>query len=117
MNSPSDPLDELLDRCRSVPDLPPHLVANVRRRIAADAAQRSLGWMTRLDAVFARPSFAATFVAACVLLGLFLAEARVSRLQAARTTEVARSYLQLIDPLLPPSATPPVSTATTAGSP
>jgi hypothetical protein len=109
MNTPSDPLDELLDRCRSVPDLPPQLALKVRRRIAEDNAQRSLGWLARLDAVFARPSFAATFVAACVLLGLFLAETRVSRLQAARSTEVARSYLQLIDPLLPSPSAPAAS--------
>ncbi len=56
--------------------------------------------MQRLDAAFARPSFASAFVAACVLLGLFLAEARLTRIHAAQGAQLARSYLQLIDPLL-----------------
>jgi hypothetical protein len=40
------------------------------------------------------------FVASCALLGLFLAEVRVNRLQRERSSQLARSYLQLIDPLL-----------------
>lgn len=54
-----------------------------------------------MDRAFARPSFAAAFVIACVLLGLFLAEARLSRLQVERNTDLAKRYLRLIDPLLP----------------
>lgn len=53
-----------------------------------------------MDRAFARPSFAAAFVIACVLLGLFLAEARLSRLQVERNTDLAKRYLRLIDPLL-----------------
>lgn len=59
-----------------------------------------VGWWGRVEAVFAQPAFAAVFVTACVLLGLFLAELRLSRLQADRNTQLARSYVQLIDPLL-----------------
>jgi len=58
------------------------------------------GWWARMEVAFARPSFAAAFVIACVLLGLFLAEARISRLQAERSAQLAKSYLRLIDPLL-----------------
>lgn len=58
------------------------------------------GLLARLDAVFSRPSFAIAFVAACMLLGLFLAEVRLSRLQAARSAQLAESYLRLIDPLI-----------------
>jgi hypothetical protein len=47
-----------------------------------------------------RPPFAALFVASCALLGLFLAEVRVNRQQRERSAEIARSYVQLIDPLL-----------------
>jgi len=42
--------------------------------------------------------FAALFVASCALLGLFLAEVRVNRQQRERSAEIARSYVQLIDP-------------------
>jgi hypothetical protein len=40
------------------------------------------------------------FVASCALLGLFLAEVRVNRQQRERSTQLARSYVQLIDPLI-----------------
>jgi hypothetical protein len=40
------------------------------------------------------------FVASCALLGLFLAEVRVNQQQRERSAQLARSYLQLIDPLL-----------------
>ena len=39
-----------------------------------------------------------------MLLGLFLAEMRLSRLQAARGVQIAQSYLRLIDPLMEDSA-------------
>ena len=44
------------------------------------------------------------FIAACMLLGLFLAEVRLARLHAERGTQIAQSYLRLIDPLLDKSA-------------
>ena len=109
MQPPFDPLDDLLDRGDDVPPTPPHLAAHVRRRIAAHADAASSHWLRRLDAVFARPSFAVLFVAACVLLGLFLAEARVSRWHAARGAQIARNYLQLIDPLLGETPAPPAA--------
>lgn len=98
---PPDPLDSLLDRWgRQTPPSSGPLAPEVWRRIerAEEPVRRSL-W-ERVHAAFARPSFAAAFVAACVLLGLFLAEARRSRLQTAYNRELMQSYLRLIDPLL-----------------
>jgi hypothetical protein len=100
MNSSNDPLDELLERCRAVPETPPQIPARVARLIAESHPTAPPSWMERLDAACARPSFASAFVAACVLLGLFLAEARLTRIHAAQGAQMARSYLQLIDPLL-----------------
>jgi hypothetical protein len=62
-----------------------------------------------LDLAFARASFATAFVIACALLGLFLAEMRVSRLHRERDHQLAESYLRLIDPLLLAATTPPSS--------
>ena len=104
MASSPDPLDPLLDRWRSVPTpapLPHVLSREVWRRIAAtEASPTEPGPIARLEAVFRRPSFAFTFVAACTLFGLFLAEVRVSRQQAQRNVQLAHAYIQLIDPLL-----------------
>jgi hypothetical protein len=105
---PPDPLDPLLDRWRDAPPpLADHLAPEVWRRIAAeeDPLPRP-GRLVRIEEAFARPSFAVAFVAACTLLGLFLAEVRVSHLQAERNTQLVQSYLQLIDPLLETAATP-----------
>ena len=100
MHPPPDPLDSLLDRWKQTPEPPPYLTAEVWRRIAVlDSRAEPPGFLARLDAVFARPSFAITFVAACMLLGLFLAEVRLSRLEAERSAQLAQSYLRLIDPL------------------
>jgi hypothetical protein len=100
MPTPPDPLDALLDHWeRRTPPTPP-LKSEVWRRIAlADEPVRRTVW-ERVHAVFARPSFAAAFVAACVLLGLFLAEVRRSRVQTEYNRELMQSYLRLIDPLL-----------------
>jgi len=100
MNSSNDPLDELLERFRAVPEPPPQIPARVARLIAESHPLAPPTWMERLDAACARPSFASAFVAACVLLGLFLAEARLTRIHAEQGAQMARSYLQLIDPLL-----------------
>jgi hypothetical protein len=110
MHPPVDPLDELLNRLPRAPEPPAHLASTIRQRLAAPPRATAPDWLTRLDVVFARPSFAAAFIAACVLLGLFLAEARLSRWHAARGTAMARSYVQLIDPLLG-SASPVAPTA------
>jgi hypothetical protein len=99
MPTPRDPLDPLLENWRDAPPPAGTVAPEVWRRIAATKArQERPGWLAQLEAVFARPSFAFVFVTACVLLGLFLAEARLSRLQAERNVQMARQYLRLIDP-------------------
>ena len=101
MHPPTDPLDSLLDRWKQTPEPPPHLTTEVWRRIAVlDSRAEPPGFFARVDAIFARPSFAVAFVAACMLLGLFLAQVRLSHLQAERSTQLAQSYLRLIDPLI-----------------
>jgi hypothetical protein len=109
MQPPSDPLDPLLERWRdAAPPLPEHLNAEVWRRIAAaDTPAPHLNLFARIEAVFARPSFAVAFVAACTLLGLFLAEVRLSRLRSEHDAQLVQSYLRLIDPLLDTAATTP----------
>ncbi|HTZ21917.1 MAG TPA: hypothetical protein VMC06_13620 [Opitutaceae bacterium] len=107
MHPPSDPLDPLLERWRdAAPPLPEHLTAEIWRRIAAaETPAQQLSLFARIEAVFARPSFAVAFVAACTMLGLFLAEVRLSRLQAEHNAQLVQSYLKLIDPLLETAAT------------
>jgi hypothetical protein len=102
MNTPPDPLDPLLDRWSEMPEPPPRLSHEVWQRIALaeDAPRQSAGWWLTLEAWFARPPFAVMFIASCALLGLFLAELRVNHLQRERSEQLARSYLQLIDPLM-----------------
>jgi hypothetical protein len=101
MPSPSDPLDSLLDRWKDSPEPPPHLATEVWRRIAViDNRAERTGLLTRIEAAFLRPSFAITFVAACMLLGLFLAEVRLAHLHEERGAQIAQSYLRLIDPLM-----------------
>jgi hypothetical protein len=102
MNSPPDPLDPLLDRWSDIPGTPARLSAEVWHRIAREEseADQPLGWRAAVEAWFVRPPFAVMFVASCALLGLFLAEVRVNHLQHERNQQLARSYLQLIDPLL-----------------
>jgi hypothetical protein len=98
----SDPLHRLLDRwSETTPRPPAPVAAEVWRRIAREkTSTANPRWTERLHAIFARPSFAAAFVAACVLLGLFLAEIRTSRRQAEYGAQLAQGYLRLIDPLL-----------------
>jgi hypothetical protein len=105
MHPPFDPLDPLLDRWRESPEPPAHLNREVWRRIAVLESEADRGgFLARIEAAFARPSFAITFVAACMLLGLFLAEIRLSNLHAERGVQIAQSYLRLIDPLIDESA-------------
>jgi len=102
MPSQPDPLDPLLDHWSKTPDPSPRLASEVWRRIALaekDEAEAQ-GFWGGLEAWFSRPPFAVMFVASCALLGLFLAEVRVNHQQRERSTQLARSYLQLIDPLL-----------------
>jgi hypothetical protein len=99
--SSPDPLDELLDRFgRQTPPPPGPLAPEVWRRIARAEEPARRSWWERVHAVFAQPSFAATFMVACVLLGLFLAEVRRSHRQVEYNRELMQSYLRLIDPLL-----------------
>jgi hypothetical protein len=101
--SPRDPLDPLLDHWSETPEASPRLASEVWRRIALSehaAAAPATSFWARIDSWFARPPFAAMFVASCALLGLFLAELRLNHEQRERNTQLARSYLQLIDPLL-----------------
>lgn len=97
-----DPLDPLLDQLGRQTPLPPApLGPEVWRRISLAAEESSrVGFWERFHAVFARPSFAVTFVVACVFLGLFLAEVRRSQRQDEYNRELMQSYLRLIDPLL-----------------
>ena len=84
------------------PEPPLRLSAEVWHRIARAEAEPALaptGWAA-VEAWFARPPFAVLFIACCALLGLFLAEVRVNRQESARSAQLARSYLQLIDPLI-----------------
>jgi len=102
MNTPPDPLDPLLDRWSEIPDPSSRLAANVWQRIAVSESKpiRVTGVWETLESRFGRPAFAVGFVTACALLGLFMAELRVSHLQRERNAQLARSYLLLIDPLL-----------------
>lgn len=106
MTPPPDPLDQLLDRWSDTPEPSPKLTASVWQHIALDDRPAGpAGWWATVESWLARPAFAFGFVTACALLGLFLAEIRVSHLQRERSAELARSYLRLIDPLL--NAPPP----------
>lgn len=101
MTPPPDPLDPLLDRWAEPADRALNLAPEVWRRIAlAEPGGREAGLWSAIDAWLSRPPFAVLFVACCALLGLFLAELRVNRLQREHSAQLARSYLQLIDPLL-----------------
>src|SRR3954468_19434968 len=99
---PPDPLDPLLDRWSKLPEPPTRLSAEIWQRIAAAeaASTQPAGWWSTVEAWFARSPFAVMFVASCALLGLFLAEVRLNHLQRIRGEQLARSYLQLIDPLM-----------------
>lgn len=102
MNPPPDPLDPLLDRWSDLPEPPPRLAVEVWQRIAVaeGAARHSTGGWAMIEAWFTRPPFAVMFIASCALLGLFLAEVRLNHVQRERGEQLARSYLQLIDPLM-----------------
>jgi hypothetical protein len=102
MTPNQDPLDPLLDHWSGMPEPSQRLTSEVWRRIALaeEAAREPEGFRAGVEAWFSRPPFAAMFVASCALLGLFLAEVRVNHQQRERSAQLARSYLQLIDPLL-----------------
>lgn len=111
MPPPSDPLGPLFERGRAAaPPLGNSVAPEVWRRLrATPAAGGDPGWWGRVAGLCAPPAFAFAFVAACLLGGLFLAELRLSRLQAERSAQLARSYVRLIAPLL--ENTPPAGRA------
>jgi hypothetical protein len=100
MTTDQDPLEPLLHQWRD--ETQAHsLTGEVWREIERrDAARSTSGFLDRLEAVFARPSFSVVFVISCILFGLFLAEIRVAQIQSDRSAALARSYLQLVNPLL-----------------
>jgi hypothetical protein len=100
MSTPPDPLDPILDRWSEPGDPTPNLAPEVWRRIAQQESRGHEGLFSELFEWLSRPPFAAMFVACCALLGLYLAEVRVNREQREHSSQLARSYLLLIDPLL-----------------
>jgi hypothetical protein len=65
---------------------------------SAEESRRASTIFARIELAFSRPAFAAAFVAACVLLGLFLAETRLSEHHKHRSALLEQSYLQMLDP-------------------
>lgn len=105
-----DPLDPLLDEWGTPPEQIP-LAPEVWHRLAhagapAPVRRPRAPWWRALDVAFGRVSFAAAFVVACTLLGLFLAEMRVSKIRSERDRQLAETYLRLIDPLLADASRP-----------
>jgi len=109
MKPPPDPLDHLLNCWSETPEPPGRLTQEVWQRIALaeEKSPAAGGWWLIVEGWFARPPFAVMFVASCALIGLFLAEVRVNHLQRERNGQLARSYLQLIDPLITVPSPPP----------
>jgi type VI protein secretion system component VasK len=100
MPPPTDPLDPILDLWKEPSEPAPNLAPEVWRRIMLEESGTREGFWAWAAAWLSRPPFAAMFVASCALLGLFLAEVRINREQREQSSQLARSYLQLIDPLL-----------------
>jgi hypothetical protein len=100
MSSPTDPLDSLFKRWgESTPHVRDSIDREVWRRIAnAENRPAKVGWFSTFESVFSRPAFGVAFVAVCMLLGLFLAEVRLSKLHEQRSAVIEASYLQLLAP-------------------
>ena len=108
MSASPDPLDSLLDRWPEPPAPAPSLAPEVWRRVAlAETGAGPAGLAARIESWFASPPFATAFVVSCVLLGFFLAELRLMRQQRESHAQLARNYLQLIDPLMQQQSPPP----------
>lgn len=99
---PEDPLDPLLDRWSQLPDPSPRLAAEVWQRLATGRQRAPVerGIWATFGTWLERPVFAACFVAACAALGILLAEARLGRVERERNAQLARNYLEMIDPLV-----------------
>lgn len=100
MSSPTDPLDSLFKRWgESTPRVRDSIDREVWRKIAnAESRPARAGWLSVFESAFSRPAFGVAFVAACMLLGLFLAEVRLSKLHKQRSAVIEASYLQLLAP-------------------
>jgi hypothetical protein len=97
---PNDPLDPLLRQWKVPAPQPGAIRQEMWRRIARDERtdrinRTSWNWVHW----FSQPAFAAAFVACCVLVGLFVAELRVSHERHLRQVALARHYVAVIDPL------------------
>jgi hypothetical protein len=107
-----DPLDAALEQSRGcAPELAASLRDEIWRRIA-DAEERDdpVRLRERIEAIAGQPAFAAAFVAACIVFGLFLAELRLSRAAVQRNHALAREYVRLIDPRIHSLVTPSART-------
>lgn len=95
-----DPLDEAL-RALAAEPLPPFrsVRAEVHARLReAPPVPLHFRLIERMESVFRQPAFAITFVAACMLFGLFLAEMRVSVSKQAQAQQWMEEYARLINP-------------------
>jgi hypothetical protein len=109
MPTPPDPLDPLLDRWNETAAPLPGFTHEVWERISRERAREkdAIGLWAAMEVWLSRPPFAALFVVCCALMGLFLAELRVNRIQHEQSAQLVRSYVQLIDPLLATKAEVP----------
>lgn len=101
-----DELDVLLDQWRNTPEPDPHIKQRIWARIAAqDGAMtgrsRPGPWLVRAFKLLSQPLGASAFLALCILLGIAMAEFRISKLQKDRTEELARNYMALIESEMP----------------
>ena len=97
--APQHSLDALLDAW-DVQLKPTHsLSVEVWRRIALSESKKPTLW-EQINVWLSRPSLAVLFVTSCAVVGLLFAEIRVHNQQHDQNIALARSYLQLIDPLL-----------------
>jgi hypothetical protein len=95
-----DELDLMLERWNHVPASDPQLKQHVWTRIAAESAEQTFSLrnaLERVNAFLSRPVGAGIFVATSIILGLILAEFRIAGSKSAKTEELAKSYIQLID--------------------
>lgn len=102
MDNKHEDLDRALELWKDVEIDHPRLSARVWARVAnEDSEPASLPNFFRLvQSILGRPVYAVAFVVVCVLGGLLLAELRVAQQQLERSDQLAKSYKQVIDPLI-----------------